>query len=254
MAINEALVREVHATVRAYFKGRKKSANKIYDTSAANFADLKMTPAMQKKIAWRNMNAAKAWDNIKPLRESKAFDTGDMLSYGFEVLDQLEVAGNCVEMAAAAAYLVVRDKIGTAWFVGANAPADHAFCLVDDGADQHPETIGGHKGYSVSSSDGWVIDPWANVCCKMRDYDAQFAAKMRQWSAQGKRVRVFRPSDLAVSILDPADPDYLGNFRVGPLTYIAVGDKLPQSVPRALYRVLPDADRTVKKSGCCVIL
>lgn len=254
MAITETLVREVHATVRAYFKGQKKSANKIYDTKATNFADLKMTPAMQKKIDWRNMNAPKASENIKALRESKAFDTGDMLSYGFEALDQLDVAGNCVEMAAAAAYLVVRDKIGTAWFVCVNAPGDHTFCLVDNGADHRPEAIGGYKGYSVSSSDGWIIDPWANVCCKMRDYDAQFAAKMRQWSAQGKRVRVYRPTDVAISIIDPADPDFLGNFRVGPLVYMPVGDQLPQGVPRALYKVLPETKRTVKKAGCCVIL
>lgn len=255
MAINETLVREVHATVRAYFKGTTKSGNKTYDIKAANFADLKLTPAMQKKVDWRNVNALNASDKIRSLRDSKAFRNDDMLGFGFDVLDQLDVAGNCVEMAAAAAYLVVRSQIGSAWFVGINEPGDHAFCLVDNGADQHPETIGGHKGYSVcGAADSWVIDAWANVCCSMRDYGALFDAKMRQWSKQGKRIRVHRPSDIAVSVVDPADPGYLTSFFNGPLGYLAVGDKLPQGVPRALYRVTPEAARTVKKCGCCVIL
>lgn len=255
MAINETLVREVHATVRAHFKGKIKSSNKAYDRDAKRFEDLKLTAAMNRKIDWRNMNAINASDKIHTLRDAKTFRNDDMLGFGFEVLDQLEAAGNCVEMAAAAAYLVVRSQIGNAWFVGIHEPGDHAFCLVDAGVGPHPGTIGGHKGYSVcGSADSWVIDAWANTCCSMRDYEARFEAKMRQWSQQGKRIRVQRPSDIAIRYVDPADPDYLGNFRTGLLDYLAVGDKLPQGVPRALYRVLPDGERTVKKCGCCVIL
>ena len=251
MAINEALVRGVHATVRAYFKGKTKSSNKMYDTT---FLDLKSTPGLQEKVTRRNTNSMGASFQINRLRQDRKFNADDILPFGFDVLDQQDATGNCVEMAAAAAYLVRRENIGTAWFVAINPPGDHAFCLVDNGAEDHPETITGPKGYSVSSSDGWVIDPWANVCCKVRDYDAQFAAKMRQWSAQGKRVRVIRPSEVAISIIDPADPDFLGNFRVGPLVYMPFGDQLPQGVPRALYKVLPETKRTVKKGGCCVIL
>ena len=251
MAINEALVRGVHAAVRAYFKGKTKSSNKVYN---ADVIDMKSSPAMQEKVTLRNMNAMGALSLIKDLRRDRKFKSDDILPFGFDVLDQGNVVGNCTEMAAAAAYLVRRENMGTAWFVGINPPGDHAFCLVDNGVDHHPATIGGAKGYSVCSADSWVIDPWANVCCKMRDYEATFSQKMREWSRQGKRVIIEREGDDYASAIDPAGNEWLSGFRKGPTHYVKSSDQLPQGIPKALYRVLPQDFRKVKKNGGCVIL
>lgn len=251
MAINEELVRGVHAVVRAHFKGKTKSSNKVYN---ADIMDLKSSPAMQEKVTRRNTNAASAISRIQDLRRERKFTADDILPLGFEILDHRDVAGNCVEMAAAAAYLVRRENIGTAWFVGINPPGDHAFCLVDNGVDHQPETIGGAKGYSVCSADSWVIDPWANVCCKMRGYEATFTQKMRDWSRQGKRVIIERADEDFATAIDPAGNEWLSGFRKGRIAYLKPSDQLPQGIPKALYRVLPQDFRKVKKSGGCVIL
>ena len=251
MAINEALVRGVHATVRAYFKGKTKSSNKMYDTT---FLDLKSTPGLQEKVTRRNTNSMGASFQINRLRQDRKFNADDILPFGFDVLDQQDATGNCVEMAAAAAYLVRRENIGTAWFVAINPPGDHAFCLVDNGAEDHPETITGPKGYSVSSSDGWVIDPWANVCCKMRDYDAAFYKKMCEWSKQGKLIIVERADEDFATAMNPAEFDWLSGFQKGKIEYIKTSDQLPQGIPKALFGALPQDFRKVKKNGVCVIL
>ena len=251
MAINEALVRGVHATVRAYFKGKTKSSNKMYDE---DYIDLKSTPSLKDKITRRNTNRENAGLLINQLRRDRKFGADDILPFGFAVLDQEDVAGNCVEMAAAAAYLVKRENIGTAWFAVIHQPGDHTFCLVDNGVEDRPETIGGARGYRVCGGDSWVIDPWANVCCKMRDYDDAFYKKMQDWSKQGKRVIVASADeDLDIS-LNPVDYDWMDGFRRGPIEYIKTSDQLPQGIPKALFRLLPQDVRKAKKSGCCVIL
>lgn len=252
MEINEAQIRQVHATVRAYFKGKTKSSNKIYYMD--DMPDLKMTPAMQKKVARRNENSMVASLKVPSLRESKAYAGLDGSAYGYEVLNQQDVIGNCVEMAAAAAYLVMRERIGVAWFVGICDPGDHAFCLVDNGVAAHPKSI---AGYRICSADSWVIDPWANVCCRMQDYDAVFSAQMRKWQAQGKRIIVVRKGKDYALVMNPAKPDYMEGFRKGATVYIKASDNVPQGVPRALLRVLPDiseAPKTTRKNWQCVIL
>lgn len=252
MAINEALIRAVHATVRAYFKGKTKSSNKIYPVD--DFTDLKMTPLMQEKIALRNKNAMMAGLKVGSLRESKAFAHRDYTSFGYEVLDQQDVGGNCVEMAAAAAYLVMREHLGTAWFVGIRDPGDHAFCLVDNGVEAHPETV---AGYVTCSADSWVIDPWANVCCRMRDYDKLFSKKMQKWQKQGKRIIVLRKHKDYALVMNPASYTYLDGFRNGKTAYAKVSANLPQGVPKALIRVLPDfpdEQDPPKKKWQCVIM
>jgi hypothetical protein len=239
MAIDEKSIRAIHNYIRHLFKGRKKSSNKLFDMDDMGGGDVKLSTAMQARMTLRNVNALRASPVIQALRESKAFRNKDMYSYGSDVLEQEDVAGNCVEMAAAAAYLVAREDLGSAWYVSIKAPGDHAFCLVDSGVEYQPACIGGNNGYTIRGAAAcWIIDPWANVCCKMRDYDALFEAKMRKWSRERKRVRIIRSPD-NVMILDPGGAQYLKGFREGPITYRQVW--APGRAPR--------------KSSCeCIIL
>jgi hypothetical protein len=34
----------------------------------------------------------------------------------------------------------------------------------------------------------WVVDPWANLCCRIDQYPSRFRDKMFHWSQQGKRI------------------------------------------------------------------
>ena len=36
----------------------------------------------------------------------------------------------------------------------------------------------------------WIIDPWVNLCCRIDEYPSRFWAKMREWSGNGKQIRV----------------------------------------------------------------
>jgi hypothetical protein len=252
MAINEAQIRDVHATVRALFKGKTKSANKIYLLD--KLKDVKITSAMQEKADARNHNAMHAGLQINQLRESKSYTARAPTSYGYEVLDQTDLAGNCVEMASAAAYLVMRARIGTAWFVGIRDPGDHVFCLVDNGVSAHPAQI---KDYLICSADSWVIDPWANVCCKMQEYDALFSAKMQKWKKAGKYIVVIRDYKNEATIMNPAGYTYLRGFRTGRLVYYRASADVPEGVPKALTGALPDRSvpaTSSRKKWECVIL
>ena len=230
MAIDEKSIRAIHNYIRQLFKGRKKSSNKLFDLDNKAYADQKLSAAMKARMALRNVNAKRASPLIHTLRESKSFRNRDIYGFGSEVLEQEDVVGNCTEMAAAAAFLVVRDEIGSAWYADIRSPGDHAFCLVDSGLEAHPACIGGADGYSIrGAADSWVIDPWSNVCCKMRDYEALFEAKMRKWSSERKLVKVVRPPDI-VKILDPGGVHYLKAFREGPIRYtqVCVQGKAPR--------------------------
>lgn len=76
---------------------------------------------------------------------------------------------------------------------------------------------------TVSGSDAWVIDPWANTCCTGEKYEALFLTKMQEWTTDGKRIwfstRKNNFSGWAVPTMDK----YCEGFRTGPMDFSVAG-------------------------------
>ena len=237
MPIDALKVLAVHAEVRSYFKGQPKSRNKGYHPlplaanskpdakKAVGFkpAHWKIVPGPAQRIQ-RQLDAEFTDQHLDHLRLKLA--SQDLAQCGFTVLDQPMLIGNCSEMSMAAAYLVVLRKAGTAWVVTIDDPGDHMFCLVTNG--QKPTTFCVNE-FAMDFSGAWIIDPWANVCCEIREYGNEFIKQMASWKHQGKFVYNF-----IYQKVDPTSQQYLNDFLVGELEYALVTKVLPPGLPRAV--------------------
>ena len=56
----------------------------------------------------------------------------------------------------------------------------------------------------------WWVDPWMNICCLTKDFPAQAAAKLKKWTAHGKRIAVTR-GDISYWTA-PSQPEIDGIF------------------------------------------
>ncbi len=180
---------------RDYYKQGFKSSNKRYVLNNQQQQD----PALVRKAMKRNVHRALASQVIGASRD------GTITSDG--------TAGNCGEMSETAAEKV-RSAGSTALIGSIRYPGDHAFCAVDyaphGASPQHVQDM--YKDDQAANS--WVIDPWMNIACPFRDYPAFAAAKLTNWSAQGKQILYHRGAT------DPADILYVdGFFKNGPLTF-----------------------------------
>lgn len=133
--------------------------------------------------ARRNQNVVIAISQILTLRRDGEKDTA--VEYGQRIFDGGIRVGNCTEMACVAAYLVSK-KVDTKTdiaIVVTDGPGDHVFCVVGEASGW--DNI---RGVPDGVGSSIVIDPWAHVCCTAEDYEAAFAAKMKIWLGQGKRI------------------------------------------------------------------
>ncbi|MGE0423279.1 MAG: hypothetical protein AB7O88_13500 [Reyranellaceae bacterium] len=194
----EAIMRQV----RAHFAAGAKSGNKAYAASADVSLDpkghkldevlSKLSPSASPIAKGadevddhtrRNQNVVIAMSQILKLRNDGEKDTA--IAYGQRILDGGIRVGNCTEMACVAACLVSK-KVGPEIdiaIVVTDGPGDHVFCVVGeasgwDSVRDVPENV----------ASAIVIDPWANVCCTADEYERTFAAKMKVWLGQGKRI------------------------------------------------------------------
>lgn len=204
--------RAIMVRVRAHFGAGSKSGNKAYLPSDTDLDfDLEpaapVTPAQfPDKADRRHRNAVYTSMCVDLLRSNNKTLTA--LQYGRLIFTTGVRYGNCTEMACVAAHLA-SDKPRTISIVTTDGSGDHAFCVVGPAA--------GWKDVRDPPADcgkSIVIDPWANLCCLVRDYDARFAAKMGKWLGEGKRIFT-GGSDWAAP-----DEDYLEDFRAGGLTVI----------------------------------
>lgn len=200
MLLSEA--ENIMELVRAHFAGGAKSGNKAYAASPDVSLDPKghkldavlsglsssATPIGKGTVGVddhtrRNQNVVVAMSQILKLRRDGEKDTA--IGYGQRILDGGIRVGNCTEMACVAAYLVSKkvDAKADIAIVVTDGPGDHVFCVVG-------ESSGWENVRSVTDDvrGSIVIDPWANVCCTVGDYEATFTAKMKVWLGQGKRI------------------------------------------------------------------
>lgn len=92
-------------------------------------------------------------------------------------------AGNCGEMAEAAAQIIKKSG-GDAktWYVHGG---DHAFTVVGGPASAGKSTV----DFSEAEwKDAWIVDPWAEISCKASEYTGLLKRKMAEWSANGREI------------------------------------------------------------------
>ena len=250
MPLNESAIRNVHATIRACFKGQLKSSNKVYDT------EFKGTPA--KKAVIRNHNQERARPIVRACIDAY-MRIDNLAEVGFYVLDQPKLASNCDGMTAAAIFLAVHQKIGTVYEVKIH-PQDstygigHVFCIVTEG--QVPRSLY-LRQLATENVSGWAIDPWANVCCPLRDYEQELRKTFRKWSSEGKRILVMSGQLNTCLQLDPNSRNYVDGLVQGALAYDKSDPLTSQKLPRALagkVQGLGADAKAGKQGGSCTIL
>lgn len=273
MPIDKAKVQAIHDEVRSCFKGQIKSSNKGYDPDfdlqTPPTGKLKMIGAKpgQKGAHWQfvpdqkqrdarilNMKLA-ATMGFRLRHELIAHETmwrkWDPVAHGFIVLNRKTLVGNCLEMASAAAYLAVRRQVGTPWLMCIQPPGDHVFCLVNEG--QKPGA-GKVDDFLTHPSDGWVIDPWANVCCPAVEYQQEFCAQMLHWSKQGKTVSAnvkYGENENCTHVfdIDPASFDYIKQFRTAPMTSFGGSSSVSSTLPIAIRDKKSSASKPLPGAG-----
>jgi hypothetical protein len=95
-------------------------------------------------------------------------------------------AGNCGEMAAVAVYLAIKNY---------NVSMDEAFLwtltapggLLVQGGFGHSVAF---LGDETAKQNGWLVDPWCNLCCSFADYRQALNLKLLEWKTEGKRIMV----------------------------------------------------------------
>jgi len=178
---------EIKQSVRNFFAGGHKSANKIYDRFAP-VSDDKRNKRAQAAVA-----SSKVVDQFRRLAQKFG------ASY-FKIAQQLihssvsERSGNCFEMAILSAYYawsfyhIDRSRI---YIAGVLAPGDHAFCLIAP-VQIAPSCLqfGSVTDFVDSGSVvKWAIcDPWLNVACGASDYLTNGGQKLDKWAAEGKLI------------------------------------------------------------------
>lgn len=255
MSVDKVKVVAVHEEVRACFKGHPKSGNKSYQLDfkpglalhvraheakagqgGEHWKIVSAAPSREQR-EMRNQQSDRAVDKINAFRESTFLSIGirvhiDPVLSGYKVLDQHELVGNCHEMAVAAAFVVALRNVGTPWVGHIKRPGNHVFCLVNGGEKPVWKNV---KAFLTTPTDAWVIDPWANICCRQGEYVARFADQMRIWAHHGKHVwtPLAKGGD---KLSDPSSIDYLAAFEAGPLVFEKGCGKVTDQLPRALQK------------------
>jgi hypothetical protein len=113
-------------------------------------------------------------------------------------------AGNCQEMAGAAAQMVLANG-GHATVYAVDFNGSHAFTLVG----RAPASAIDHVG--MQDYQGcWVVDPWAGLLCPAPVYCSAFDQQMRNWAERGKMISNHG------EWIEPTDPHWLTAIMNGP--------------------------------------
>jgi hypothetical protein len=208
MPIDQSSANFILETARNFYKGSEKSANKRYDTTGIPDPTVKHTR--------RNHLQRIALQNMVQYRERDETFSMSFLQLGQDLFSHGNRAGNCLEMSSVAAYLtsaMLPGQCQLLLFGRLSRPGDHLFLLLSvNGNIPSGLSI---SGLTVNTMDDqyWVIDPWANIACRVAEYPARLLTKLTQWSGQQKQVawqRAWR---------SPSNPEYVAATLNSPLTW-----------------------------------
>lgn len=198
----EFLIANVLKSTRENFK--LKSTNKKYEQD--NFA-----------TEWKSSRAEKHNKRLVNAEKVFALSPKEALSYeklAIKLTSGLARgrAGNCVEMAAVAAFQAVKKGIDENNVFIVKMNFDHAFCLVTImGKQLQPMKVDSLVTFSSSrdAAGVFIIDPWLNLAVKAESYPKEVKLKLGKWTAHGKRILC---SDGQKTIWAVPNGDYMENL------------------------------------------
>jgi hypothetical protein len=115
--------------------------------------------------------------------------------------DEPPRSGNCEELSWLAFKYIYEHRVRPVDLVEVEDPGGHGFVVV--GQTTGP-SAGDHtypKSFAEWDDTAWICDPWANIACPARNYEAQWRLKMRKWQRVGKKL--FGPDDDWTSPIHP---------------------------------------------------
>lgn len=211
--INSLSLAVINAKVRRHFsKAGLKSCNKMYvpDAKTEALRDDKLI----KKHAARNHAVIAARPHMQLLRETCCKPGLTNLQVGRTVMNMVLPVGNCAEMSRAVLYLAHQQDIKPIWLCHIRAPGDHCFCIVTTGETPVFKSV---TDFASDDSGAWVLDPWANIVCELKDYVAHFTMKMQIWTSQDKQVKFHPTAGMPGEWMAPSSIPYLYGFMWGVL-------------------------------------
>jgi hypothetical protein len=158
-------------TVHAFYKGGEKSDNKKYEGN-------NLSPKQLVRNSKQPSNNVFLQTKREEVKNKTPQDIGHFFyTSGFST-------GNCGEMACVALYVAELKGV----------PKDQLKLMTH--YTKH-KLFGNANGFGHSyallgpdNGEQWVIDPWANICCDIKDYAETFKNKMDAWTAEGKRIGI----------------------------------------------------------------
>ena len=197
MTLEEAI--EIKNKVREWFASGGKSGNKAYVAEGSDdpeFPDIDVdSPLVAKgqggmsKLERRNHNQVIAASSIAQTRV-KSDGRYSAVEYGEVLWRMKQPCGNCTEMAAVAAWMV-SEKVAPQVYIAlvtTDGCGDHVFCIVTKNTGLKWAAWAKLGAPPPAMNDVIVIDPWANVCCKLESFQTDFSATTAGWLKQGKRI------------------------------------------------------------------
>jgi hypothetical protein len=197
--------------IRKFFGEGDKSGNKRYSPDRSG----RLPDSPSQKQIDRAAQASASVSSIIFWRDERKKSGLSDYQYGETIWKTGTKAGNCWEQACVAAWGAQFYGFTTSYTCMIDDPGDHVFCLVDY---KNPvwKTVSDMK---TAGGEGWIIDPWANTCCRPGEYVERFQAKMQKWAAQGKRIWYDTKVNNFTGWTDALAYKYRDGFLNGPIAY-----------------------------------
>lgn len=159
---NELIARRAFEHARATYT--IKSSNKFHPNSPA------------KQLRW-----AQAVPGVGYLRMDR--DDGFLpTSQEYGDRARQEGIGNCHELAVIASNYLKAHGVSDVGLVGILPPGDHQFAVIGlNKADVN-------KPFAQWGDHVYIIDPWANILCRAKDFPFAWKQKMRKWKSDNKKI------------------------------------------------------------------
>lgn len=122
-------------------------------------------------------------------------------------------AGNCDQMAAVAAHIILESGgSASVW----RMPGAHTFTVV--GIPQRETVASSIDFREPEFSNAWVVDPWANINCPASEYMEKLKDRMAQWSVEGRQIIAtdWKANPPVTRWMDPMDDAWIEKVIKGP--------------------------------------
>jgi len=197
--------------IRKYFSSGNKSNNKRYTDDRSG----RLPPGASLTAANREAQAnASATEVIYWRAERDKAGMSDV-QFGEMIWTKGIKSGNCWEQACVAAWGAKHYGFTNSFTCTISDPGDHVFALVDYKKPAWKTA----SDMKTAGGEGWIVDPWANTCCRPNEYVDRFTAKMQKWASEGKRIWYDSKANNFTGWTDALAYKYRNGFLTGPLSY-----------------------------------